>query len=105
MHPPVGISHYAVHEVVVHEPEAGDRWAQVQVYHMLPGHPPQVLGMAHPCQGVNDLIVTRQFVAIPARAHPRCSPGVPTPWERLASLFCMLKGPGDLSDPDHASMP
>ena len=63
---PVGIAHDAVHEVVVHEAEARDRWSQVQVNHVLPRNAAQILGVAHPGEGVDDLVVPRQLVAIPA---------------------------------------
>ena len=37
---PVGIPDDAVHEVKVHEAEAGDRRAQVKINHILPADPP-----------------------------------------------------------------
>ena len=54
--------------MVVHEAEAGDGGPQIQVYHMLPCHPPQVLGVAHPRQRIHYLIVPWQLVSVPTSA-------------------------------------
>ena len=64
---PVGVPHDAVHEVVVHEAEAGDRGPEVQVDNVLASHALEVLGVAHPRQRVHHLVVPRQLVVVPAR--------------------------------------
>lgn len=60
---PVGISHNAVHEVVVHQAEARDWGSQVQVNDILLTHSPQGLAVTHPCQGIHYLLVARQLDA------------------------------------------
>jgi len=77
---PVGVAHDALHEVVVHEPEARDGRAQVEIDGVLGRHAPQVLGVAHPGQRADDLLVARHADVEPARARgaahrPQAGPG------------------------------
>ena len=59
---PAGVPHDPVHQVEVHEPEASDWGLKVEVYHIVLAHAPQVLGMAHPGQGIDHLVVPGQLV-------------------------------------------
>mmetsp|Transcript_35824 Transcript_35824/g.101383 ORF Transcript_35824/g.101383 Transcript_35824/m.101383 type:complete len:291 (-) Transcript_35824:2287-3159(-) len=54
----VGVAHDAVHHAVVHQLVVLDaRGAQVEVDVALVTHAVDVLGVAHPCQGVDELVV------------------------------------------------
>ena len=69
LHAPVGIPHNALQEDEVHQSEFCDRGLQVKVNNMLPADTFEVLGMTHPGQMIDDLLVAWNFDAIPTKNH------------------------------------
>lgn len=63
---PVCISDYTLQENKVHEPELGNWGLQVEINDMLPADSLQILGMTHPCQVVDNLLIPGDLDAIPA---------------------------------------